>query len=116
MHAYGFNENALKHVYSYLCGRLQKVKAGCLCSSELDVLYGVPQGSILGPLLFNIDIYDILFIDTSSDIANYAGDNTPYERDQYFEELIDNLELTNCKIFDYFKYNSFRANANKLHF
>ena len=52
---------------------------GSSFSKELDISCRVPQGSILGPLIFNIDIYDLFFIDMSSDIANYADDTTPYQ-------------------------------------
>ena len=55
---------------------------------------------ILGPLLFNIDICDLFFIDMSSDIANYADDTTPYECAPYYNELKENLESTICKIFN----------------
>ena len=51
---------------------------GSLFSKELDILGGVLQGSILGFLVFNIDICGLFFIDMSSDIANYADDTTPY--------------------------------------
>ena len=42
------------------------IKVGFAFSSELNILYGVLQGSMLGPHLFNIDICDLFFIDTSS--------------------------------------------------
>ena len=71
---------------------------------------------ILGPLLFNIDICDLFFIDMSSDIANYADDTTPYECAPYYNELKENLESTICKIFNWFKYNNVKANATKCHF
>ena len=54
---------------------------------ELDILCGIPLGSILGPPLFDIDICDFVFIDMSSDIANYADDTTPYECDPYYEKF-----------------------------
>ena len=51
--AYGFDRNALKPIYDYLSDRSQKIKVGSSFSAYLDIIYVVPQGSILGPLLFS---------------------------------------------------------------
>ena len=56
-------------------------------SKELGILGHVLQRSILGPILSNIDTYDLFFIDMSSDIANYADDITPYECASYYDKL-----------------------------
>ena len=77
LNAYGVDRNALKLVYDYLSDRSQKTKVGSSFSDYLDNIYGVPQGSILGPLLFNIDLCDLFFEDYSPDFANYADDTTP---------------------------------------
>ena len=61
LNAYGFDKKALKLIYDYLNGRSQKIKVVSSFSSELDISYGVPQGSTLCPLLFNIDISDYCF-------------------------------------------------------
>ena len=56
--AYGFQTSALNLVYHYLSNRKQRVKINETFSSCKDIGYGVPQGSILGPVLFNINVYD----------------------------------------------------------
>ena len=92
MNTYGFDQVTLKLIYSYLCDRSQRVKIGLSFSKELDILCGVPQGSILGPRVFNIDICDSFFIDMSSDTANYADDTTPYICAPYYDKLKEILE------------------------
>ena len=77
LNAYGFDQKALKLIHCYLYDGSQRVKVGYSFSTELDISCRVPHGSILGPLLFNIDICDLFFIDVSSDITNCAGDTTP---------------------------------------
>ena len=116
MFAYVFDQQALKLIYGYLCDRSQKIKKGYSFSKKLDIKWGVPQGSTIGPLLFNIDMCDFFFIDMSSDIANHANDTTPYEYAPYYDKLKGNLELTIYEIFNWFKYNNFKANATKCHF
>ena len=58
---YGFDSNSLSFVFSYLNERKQRTKMHNSYSLYADIACGVPQGSILGPLLFNINICDMFF-------------------------------------------------------
>ena len=81
--AYYFDEKVLKLIYDYLIDRYQKIKVDLLFSSELDISYGVPHRSILGNLLFNIDICDLFCVVITSFIVNYADNKTPCKCDQH---------------------------------
>ena len=70
--AYGFDNNSLKLIYSYLKGRNQRVKINAEYSSWKEILNGVPQGSVIGPLLFNIFRNELFFFVGKSKMCNYA--------------------------------------------
>ena len=75
--AYSFKNYGLYLIFNYLNNRKERVKINSSFSSFQNIISGVPQGSLLGPLLFNIFLTDnCLFC--SSEIAGYADDNTPY--------------------------------------
>ena len=80
LQAYGFHIDALKLVHDYLSNRKQRVKVNNAYSSWKDILYVVPQRSILGPLLFNIHLCDLFYYLEDLDIASYADDTTIYKR------------------------------------
>ena len=56
LEAYGFLIDALKLIHDYLSNRKQRIKVNDAYSSWKDIFYGATQGSILGPLLFNIHL------------------------------------------------------------
>ena len=72
LEAYGLSPEAVQLLNSYLSNRMQQVRMGSTTSSWQKLFKGVPQGSILGPLLFNIDIFYVIKKST----IHYADDNT----------------------------------------
>ena len=79
-------------------------------------MFEVPQGSILGPLLFNIFLADLFLIHSDIDIANFADDNTPYLSAKNVEDVIESLERASVSLFRWFENNLFKGNADKYHF
>ena len=79
--AYGVQEPALQLLRSYLHGRKQRVMCNNKCSSWSTVRCGVPQGSLLSPLLFHIFMNDINETVTVSSLRLYADDTTQYTAD-----------------------------------
>ena len=80
-----------------------------------EIISGIPQGSILGPLFLNIHLYDLLFIIEKFDTANFADDNIPYVTGANISSVVKFLEEVACAIFQWFQDNEMKANANKCH-
>ena len=76
INAYGITTNSLKLLKTYLTNRQQRFKIGNTTSEWKEILKGVPQGSILGPILFKIFINGMFYFITRADLVNYADDNT----------------------------------------
>ena len=113
--AYGFSNSALTLVYSYLNNRFQRTKVNNTYSDWSCINTGIPQGSILGPLLFNIYINDILYFIQEDKIVNYADDNTTYEINKHLNEVISQLEKNTLILSSWFSNNYFKMNADKCH-
>ena len=74
--AYDFPKDALPFMKSYLTKRRQRVCVNSNSSAWERIISGVPQGSILGPLLFNIFLNALFLFVENSDLSYYADDNT----------------------------------------
>ena len=76
---------------------------------------GVPQGSVLGPLLFNIFINDIFFLLNETEICNYADDTTIYCSHKELQEVTLRLENDTVKLSNWFAENFVELNEEKCH-
>ena len=94
----------------------QKTNVGSEFSDFLNMLFGVAQGSILGPILFIIFLADLFFINNDTDFASYADDTTPYVCGQDFSEVINFLESKVTNLFKWFHESGLIANSSKSHF
>ena len=94
--AYGFSKKALSFMCSYLNNRRQRVKINNKFSSLKEVIAGVPQGSIDGPLLFNLFINDLFLFICFSTLSNYADDNNLFATGTDIQ-LINQMLLSNFR-------------------
>ena len=74
--AYGIERETLRLIYSYLKRRKQCVKINNTYSDYNEIISGVPQGSIPGPILFNLSINDLFFFIEIASMHNFADDNS----------------------------------------
>ena len=105
LNTFGFNLPTLNLVHDCLSNRKQRTKVNRTYSSWLEMVFGVPQSSILGPL----------FIFNNADIGSYADDNTPYVVADDIKIVIRYLEKASKVLFECFQNNSLKGNAGKCH-
>ena len=115
LNAYGFTLPALKLVHDYLSDKKQRTRVNNSYSTWFEILFGVPQGPILGLLLFKIFLTDLFFILNKIDIANYAGDSTPYTSSNDVNGLIKSLKEASQELFKWFNDNLMKSNPDKCH-
>ena len=114
MHAYSFSKNSLVFFYSYLKRRKQSVRINNTHSIFQILLSGVHQGSILGPILFIIFKTDLLLWISSSELLNFADDNTISVAENTIEEPISTLEKESQAAIDWCVSNEKIVNPNKF--
>jgi hypothetical protein len=114
LHAYGFSHQACQLVASYLQDRQQRVKLGSYRSSWSPLTKGVPQGSIFGPLIFNIFINDLFYHIDKCSMFNYADDNTLFYSHERIDNLLHVLKSDVETVVTWFECNGMQANPEKF--
>ena len=115
LNGYGFSLTALRLIHEDLLNRKQRTRINNSYSTWVEIVFGVPQGSILGPRLFNIFLTDLFFIANSMDISNYADDSMAYATANDIDSLTASLEEASKSLFTWFDNNLMKSNADKCH-
>ena len=114
LYVYGFSKDALKLIHSYLSDRWQRTKISKSFSSWSALLKGVPQGSVLGPVLFNIYLNDVFYF-LHCNICNFADDTTPYVCNKSLKFVLEQLEEQSNIALKWFEDNYMKTNSGKCH-
>ena len=116
LESYGLAKNSLKLINSYLKNRYHKTRINSNFSDLLEIKRGIPQGSILGPLLFNLFINDIFLVISNTEFCNFADDNTIYTYGFNLGNIFRKLQNDLQNILLWLENNSLKANPVKFQF
>ena len=114
LYAYGFSSEILTFFYSYLKRHKQSVKINNTHNVFQMLLLGIAQGSILGPILFNIFINDLFYRVKESQLHNFADDNTISSAEFPVEKLLKTVKRESQIATVWFKENNMTVNADKF--
>ena len=116
LHAYGLSLDACSLFSSYLCNRFQRVKVKTSRSEWAVIKKGIPQGSILGPLLFNVFVNDMFHFMEKCDLYNYADDNSLSVAFCNIHDVLSYLGRDCKNAVKWFRDNGMQANPSKFQF
>ena len=92
----------------------QGVRVGSSFSEWLEIILGAPQGSMLGPILFNVFINSLLLFIKETDIYNFVGDTTLYACGKELDTISFKLEIETNRAIQWLKDNEMVANPSKF--
>ena len=116
MEAYGLRGKVSDLLKSYLVGRKQLVEIDNIKSHTAEIKYGVPQGSVLGPLLFLLFVNDLPDISNQSNIIMFADDNSYLCSGDNILNVIKDAQIMLNKFISWFNSNRLFLNINKTVF
>ena len=114
--ACGFDNISSKLFHSYFSNRKQRVKIGSAKSGWMDILTEIPQGSIVGSLIFSIFINDLIMFMEKTGICSFADDNTLHKSSPNLPVVLNWLGHQITIVLSRFKVNSLKANPQKFQF
>ena len=103
LEAYGMCNASVKLLDSYLTDRKQRVKLGDIHGTWMNVTKGVPQGSIMGPVLFSLFMNDIYLCIKDCSLYNYADDNTVCIKHKNKCIMMENLQCKTVECMQWFQ-------------
>ena len=115
IHAYGFSKESLDLILDYLFDRWKRTKISGNVSYCAELLQGVPQGSVLGSLLFNIYINDLFYLTEMTDVCIFADDTTFFACDSDLKHLMERLKHNAKLVIKWFENNYMKLNEDKCH-
>ena len=115
LHSYGLLLTSLRLLSNYLSNYKQRIKVENVFNKWQNIETGVPQGSTLGPLLFNIFVCDLFLILDNTYFASYADDNTHYTINQNTDSVTKSLEELSITPLSWFKENKLKLNLDKCY-
>ena len=113
---YGIRGTALRWLESYLSGRQQYVEFNGICSESCQIKCGVPQGCLLGPLLFLLYMNDMSNLSKAVDFILFAGDTNVCFSHKDFNLLSETLNAEMCKLTQWCRANKLSTNFKKTNF
>ena len=115
LYAHGFSKKSLTIMLSYFTNRWQRTKVNTTFSDWSELKKGVLQGSVLGPVLFNVFLNDLFYILDVTNVCNYADDTTLHVCDDSLKQLISRLEHDSYLAINWFENNYMKLNTDKCH-
>ena len=112
--AYGFEEKIFLYIYSYLENRKPCVKINNINSNFQTIKSGVPQGSIVGPILFNTFFNDFFIFLCNVPVHNFADENTLSSFARTAKSLVSILKSKSSCAINWFRNNSMNVNPDKF--
>ena len=115
LRVYGFQKSALKLLVNYLSNRWQRTKINKKFSSWVELMQGVPQGSVLESLQFNIYLSNLFLLVESTENCNFADFTSFFACEKDLNSLINRLEHDSLLLIEWFEHNHTKLNQEKCH-